>query len=135
MMREAIFMTVQVVKAVLTQRENGNNILRFNIGGADQDLNLDDETNEEQVKSVFDALLAQMVNEDIQVVADIPEERVHDLYGEVCAAYVTQLNTELSRVQSRMNSLGLSNGKVEKTLLCRARSAPECSMSTTFDVI
>ena len=101
-------MTVQVVKAVLTQREDGNNILRFNIGGADQDLNLDDETNEEQVKSVFDALLAQMVNDDIQVVADIPEERVHELYGEVCAAYVTQLNTELSRVQSRMNSLGLS---------------------------
>lgn len=101
-------MTVQIVKAALFQRDDGDNILRFNIGGTNQDLNLDDETNEEQVKQVFDALLAQMVNEDIQVVADIPEERTRDLYGEVCAAYITQLNTELGRVQSRMNSLGLS---------------------------
>lgn len=109
------FMTAQIVKASLVLDDDGHNLLRFDVGGTNQDLDLDDETNEEQIKNLFDALLMLMVDEEIQVTADIPEERARDLYGEVCTAYIEQLNTELGRVQSKMNSFGLCKQEDEKS--------------------
>lgn len=100
-------MTAQIVKASLVLDDDGHNLLRFDVDGTKQDLDLDDETNEEQIKNLFDSLLMRMIDEEIQVAVDIPDERSHDLYGEVCTAYIEQLNIELARVQSKMNSFGL----------------------------
>lgn len=108
-------MTALIVKASLVLDDDGHNLLRFDIDGAKQDLNLDDETNEDQIKNLFDALLTQMVEKEVQVVSDIPEERTHDLYGEVCTAYIARLNTELGRVRSRMKSFGLCAHKDEES--------------------
>ena len=108
-------MTAQIVKASLVLDDGGHNLLRFDVDGADQELDLDDETNEEQIKNLFDSLLMRMIDDQIQVVVDIPEERAHDLYGEVCTAYIEQLNIELARVQSKMNSFGLCRQEDEKS--------------------
>ncbi|WP_418831139.1 hypothetical protein [Paraeggerthella sp.] len=73
------------------------------------ELNLNDEKNQVQVKELFVKLLNELVKNNITIIPDIPESRKNDLYGEVCQEYINQLNSEISRVRSRLSQNGLVN--------------------------
>lgn len=106
--KEATSMTAQTINAKLFVNAEGHNLLEFEFASGSKSLDLDDETNESQIKSLFASLLSEMVNSKITIRADIPETREHDLYGEVCKEYIDQLNSEISRIKPRLEALNSS---------------------------
>lgn len=108
MTREDTFMTAQKLNATLEKSEEGANSLNFELPSGTKRLNLDDETNEAQVKELFNTLLTDLLEEEFEFCPVIPEDRKADLYGEVSSAYISQLNQEIARVRSKMVDLGIA---------------------------
>lgn len=104
-MREDASMTQQTIKASLNEGADGHTLLSFEMKFETYSLDLDDENNGVQIKDLFAHLLEEMSNNAVLIEANIPEERVNDLYGIVSKEYINQLNTEIQRVQPKVDAL------------------------------
>ena len=98
-------MTQQIISANLKKNENDHNVLTFDFGSNNvKVLDLDQENDGNQIKELFATMLEKMMNGPIVIKPSIPEERENDLYGAVSKAYIDQLNVEIQRVQTKVDS-------------------------------
>lgn len=104
-------MTAQQYKTILTVDDNNHNCLVFSLPSGEKRLDLDDETNEQQILDLFNSILSSLIENDILFELEVPEKKRGSLYDEVASAYITQLNEELNRVKNKMNKYNISQGK------------------------
>lgn len=97
-------------KATIERKEKSS-VLNLALGSVELKIVLT-EDNPNEVKSVFNSLLANLKNGEIDfTLIDTTE----DLYFHICKEYITQLNAELKSTYTELKDNGLLN-KVEWTL-------------------
>lgn len=108
MTKGAISMTAQQCKTTLTIDDNDHNCLAFSLPSGEKRLDLDDETNEQQILDLFNSILSSLIENDIIFELEVPESKKGSLYDEVANAYISQLNEELNRVKDKMEKYNIS---------------------------
>lgn len=94
--------------ATIDQKENSSATLKLALDKEELNITLT-EDNPNEVKAVFNKLLLQLKNGEIEFILSDTKD---DLYFHICKEYITQLNAELKSVYAELKDNGLIN-KVE----------------------
>jgi hypothetical protein len=94
--------------ATIDRKENSSATLKLALDKEELNITLT-EDNPNEVKAVFNKLLLQLKNGEIEFILSDTKD---DLYFHICKEYITQLNAELKSVYAELKDNGLIN-KVE----------------------
>lgn len=90
-------------KATIDRKDNNSANLKLSIGTEELNIVLT-EDNPNEVKAVFNKLLLQLKNGEIEF--DLTDDK-DDLYFHICKEYITQLNAELKSTYTELKDNGL----------------------------
>ena len=85
-------------KATIDRKDNNSANLKLSIGTEELNIVLT-EDNPNEVKAVFNKLLLQLKNGEIEF--DLTDDK-DDLYFHICKEYITQLNAELKSTYTEL---------------------------------
>lgn len=91
--------------ATIERKDNENATLKLAIGTEELSIILT-EDNPNEIKAVFNKLLLQLKNGEIEF--NLTDEK-EDLHFHICKEYITQLNAELKSTYTELRDNGLLN--------------------------
>lgn len=96
-------MNQRTIKVLLSADGEGKDILSF-FASDDHPLivNLNTPNCQEDLQSVFAAILKESISNDIELALEIDEKYERTLYKDVCTEYIKQLNNELAKSQEKV---------------------------------
>jgi hypothetical protein len=95
--------TAQVVKI-----DNDNEVLRFTINEKKQDVTLTSKNGINELKAVYESLLAEVMKDDVTVRLEEKGEGTTAMYQNVCSEYITLLNSDLVSARHEIIEKGLA---------------------------
>ena len=94
--------TAKVVKL-----ENDNEALRFTIGSEKKDVALTSQGGINGLKAVYEALLAEVMEDDVTVNLEERDKGTTAMYQDVCTEFIKLLNSDLKSARSEIINKGL----------------------------
>ena len=95
-------MSRKQIKATLYD-ENDTDFLKFDISeDCTISVNLNSPESQKELKEVFSNLLYILINDDVEILFEHPDEYSRRMYIDVCAEYIKDLNRELQSVGRQM---------------------------------
>lgn len=95
------------VMAKVVKLENDNEALRFTIGNREKDVALTSQDGINGLKAVYEALLAEVMKDDVTVKLEERAEGTTAMYQEVCKEFIKSLNNDLKSARSEIINKGL----------------------------
>lgn len=102
-MKEKISMN-QEIKVILLEK-NEVDYLCFEFDKDVVEVNLNDVSGQQDLKTVFSKLLKLINDKDVELKLEIADGYKKGLYKEVCYEYVDDLNNEIKEVREEMKKL------------------------------
>lgn len=97
------------INVTATTVGNGQDVIRFTISEKPYDVSLTTDTGNEDLKSVFEALLHLMLSENVKLVFTKTDGYTNKMYEEVCKEYVASIQKEIDTVQQSLANEGITN--------------------------
>ncbi len=94
--------TAKVVKL-----ENDNEALRFTIGSEKKDVALTGQGGINGLKALYEALLAEVMEDDVTVKLEESDKGTTAMYQDVCNEFIKLLNSDLKSARTEIVSKGL----------------------------
>lgn len=95
------------VMAKVVKLENDNEALRFTIGSREKDVTLTSQDGINGLKAVYEALLAEVMKDDVTVKLEERAEGTTAMYQDVCNEFIKSLNNDLKLARSEIINKGL----------------------------
>lgn len=95
------------VMAKVVKLENDNETLRFTIGSREKDVTLTSQDGINGLKAVYEALLAEVMKDDVTVKLEERAEGTTAMYQDVCNEFIKSLNNDLKLARSEIINKGL----------------------------
>lgn len=94
----------QEVKKIIVElkKYDSNDILAFYIDKDEYHVNLNSESSQNDLKTVFSALLEQMIVTTIELDFKVEQDYKSGLYIDVCGEYIKELNREIKQVLKKI---------------------------------
>lgn len=93
--------------AKIVKLENGNEALRFTIGSGKKDVALTSQGGINGLKAVYEALLAEVMDDDVTVKLEESDKGTTAMYQDVCKEFIKLLNSDLKSARTEIVSKGL----------------------------
>lgn len=97
------------INVTATTVGNGQDVIRFTINEKPYDVSLTTNTGNEDLKSVFEALLRLMLSENVKLVFTKTDGYTNKMYEEVCKEYVASIQKEIDTTQQALANEGITN--------------------------
>lgn len=97
------------INVTATTVGNGQDVIRFTINEKPYDVSLTTDTGNEDLKSVFEALLRLMLSENVKLVFTKTDGYTNKMYEEVCKEYVASIQKEIDTTQQALANEGITN--------------------------
>lgn len=97
------------INVTATTVGNGQDVIRFTINEKPYDVSLTTDTGNEDLKSVFEALLRLMLSENVKLVFTKTDGYTNKMYEEVCKEYVASIQKEIDTAQQALANEGITN--------------------------
>ena len=97
------------INVTATTVGNGQDVIRFTINEKPYDVSLTTDTGNEDLKSVFEALLRLMLSENVKLVFTKTDGYTNKMYEEVCREYVASIQKEIDTAQQALANEGITN--------------------------
>lgn len=96
-------MNQRIINVILVENETGNDVLRFIL--PDEmvlEINLNTETCQTQIKTVFESILRISIDEDVHLVFRADDSYTKQLYIDVCSEYIKEIQNEIDKSTAQM---------------------------------
>ena len=97
------------INVTATTVGNGQDVIRFTINEKPYDVSLTTDTGNEDLKSVFEALLRLMLSENVKLVFTKTDGYTNKMYEKVCKEYVASIQKEIDTAQQALANEGITN--------------------------
>ena len=97
------------INVTATTVGNSQDVIRFTINEKPYDVSLTTDTGNEDLKSVFEALLRLMLSENVKLVFTKTDGYTNKMYEEVCKEYVASIQKEIDTAQQALANEGITN--------------------------
>lgn len=97
------------INVTATTVGNGQDVIRFTINEKPYDVSLTTDTGNEDLKSVFEALLRLMLSENVKLVFTKTDGYTNKMYEEICKEYVASIQKEIDTAQQALANEGITN--------------------------
>ena len=96
------------ITAKVVKIDDNNEVLRFAIDEKKQDVTLTIKEGINELKAVYESLLAEVIKDDVTVKLEEKDEGATAMYQNVCSEYITLLNNDLVSARREVIEKGLA---------------------------
>ena len=96
------------ITAKVVKIDDNNEVLRFTIDKEKQDVTLTSKEGINELKAVYESLLAEVIKDDVTVKLEEKGEGATAMYQNVCSEYITLLNSDLVSARREVIEKGLA---------------------------
>lgn len=96
------------ITAKVVKIDDNNEVLRFAIDEKKQDVTLTSKEGINELKAVYESLLAEVIKDDVTVKLEEKDEGATAMYQNVCSEYITLLNNDLVSARREVIEKGLA---------------------------